>query len=173
MTIMSIRWCSTPKSKRRASPLSCAGECPRARQPHAVRRGGRDGSALELNEPVWPVTVLVPLSSTPAAEIVPPWLTLFILHETAAHVRYAPSGPVAGREDRWDAVRDGHWGGTITGDWITTDYRRCACGRPGLIADNSIHRAKDVNGIEDDKISCAGAIEAYVRGAITTAVDRS
>jgi hypothetical protein len=26
--------------------------------------------------------------------------------------------------------------------------------------------------VDDDKISCAGAIEAYVRGAITTSVDR-
>jgi hypothetical protein len=37
---------------------------------------------------------------------------------------------------------------------------------------DSIRRAKDVIGVDDDKISCAGAIEAYVRGAITTSVDR-
>jgi hypothetical protein len=103
---------------------------------------------------------------------VPPWLTLFILDETAEHIRYAPSGPVTGRAAYWDAVWEGHWGGTISGDWITADYGRCACGRPGPTIENSIRRAKDVIGIEDDKISCAGAIEAYVRGAITTAVDR-
>jgi len=103
---------------------------------------------------------------------VPPWLTLFILDETGEQVRYAPSGPVTGRAAYWDPVWEGHWGGTISGDWITADYGRCLCGRPGPTVENSIRRAKDVIGIEDDKISCAGAIEAYVRGAITTAVDR-
>jgi hypothetical protein len=103
---------------------------------------------------------------------VPPWLTLFILDEVAEQIRYAPSGPVTGRAAYWDPVWAGHWGGTITGDWITADYGRCRCGRPGPTIENSVRRAKDVIGLEDDKISCSGAIEAYVRGAITTAVDR-
>jgi hypothetical protein len=102
---------------------------------------------------------------------VPPWLTLFILDETGDNVRWAPAGPVTGRAAYWDAVWEGHWGGVISGDWITADYGRCACGRPGPTVEDSIRRAKDVIGIEDDKISCAGAIEAYVRGAITTGVD--
>ncbi|MCU1656983.1 MAG: hypothetical protein JWO57_1639 [Pseudonocardiales bacterium] len=103
---------------------------------------------------------------------VPPWLTLFVLDETGEAVRYAPTGPVTGRAAYWDPVWDGHWGATISGDWITADYGRCPCGRPGPSVEDSVRRAKDVIGIEDDKISCAGAIEAYVRGAITTAVDR-
>jgi hypothetical protein len=103
---------------------------------------------------------------------VPPWLTLFILDETGESVRYLPSGPVTGRAAYWDPVWDGHWGGTISGDWITADYGRCSCGRPGPTVADSIRRAKDVIGVDDDKISCAGAIEAYVRGAITTSVDR-
>jgi hypothetical protein len=104
---------------------------------------------------------------------VPPWLTLFILDETGDAVRWAPSGPVTGRAAYWDPVWDGHWGGTITGDWITADYGRCPCGRPGPTAEDSVRRAKDVIGIDDDKISCAGAVEAYVRGAITTSVEHS
>jgi hypothetical protein len=39
--------------------------------------------------------------------------------------------------------------------------------------EDSVRRAKDVIGIDDDKISCAGAVEAYVRGAITTSVEHS
>jgi hypothetical protein len=104
---------------------------------------------------------------------VPPWLTLFVLDETGDAVRWAPSGPVIGRAAYWDPVWAGHWGGTISGDWITADYGRCACGRPGPTVEDSVRRAKDVIGIDDDKISCAGAIEAYVRGAITTGVDRA
>lgn len=103
---------------------------------------------------------------------VPPWLRLFVLDETGDNVRWSPDGPVTGRAAYWDIVWEGHWGGVISGDWITADYGRCACGRPGPTVEDSIRRAKDVIGIEDDKISCAGAIEAYVRGAITTAVDR-
>jgi hypothetical protein len=104
---------------------------------------------------------------------VPPWLTLFVLDETGDNVRWTPDGPVTGRAAYWDPVWEGHWGGTISGDWITADYGRCACGRPGPTVEDSIRRAKDVIGIDDDKISCAGAVEAYVRGAITTAVDRT
>jgi hypothetical protein len=104
---------------------------------------------------------------------VPPWLTLFVLDETGDNVRWAPTGPVTGRAAYWDPVWEGHWGGTISGDWITADYGPCACGRPGPTVEDSIRRAKDVIGIDDDKISCAGAVEAYVRGAITTAVDRA
>ncbi|HEY3632651.1 MAG TPA: hypothetical protein VGL21_17230 [Jatrophihabitantaceae bacterium] len=104
---------------------------------------------------------------------VPPWLTLFVLDETGDNVRWAPAGPVTGRAAYWDPVWEGHWGGTISGDWITADYGPCACGRPGPTVEDSIRRAKDVIGIDDDKISCAGAVEAYVRGAITTAVDRA
>jgi hypothetical protein len=104
---------------------------------------------------------------------IPPWLTLFILDETGENVRYAPSGPVTGRAAYWDPVWEGHWGGTISGDWITADYGRCACGRPGPTVEDSVRRAKDVIGMDDDKISCAGAIEAYVRGAITTSVEHN
>lgn len=103
---------------------------------------------------------------------VPPWLTLFVLDETGDNLRWAPSGPVTGRAAYWDPVWDSHWGATISGDWITADYGRCSCGRPGPTVGDDIRRAKDVIGIEDDKISCAGAVEAYVRGAITTAADR-
>jgi hypothetical protein len=104
---------------------------------------------------------------------VPPWLTLFVLDETGDHVRHQPSGPVTGRAAYWDPVWDGHWGGTISGDWITADYGRCSCGRPGPTVADGVRRAKDVIGVDDDKISCAGAVEAYVRGAITTSVEHT
>ncbi len=103
---------------------------------------------------------------------VPPWMTLLVLDETGEHRRDGGSGTVTGRSAFFDPVWESHWGGLITGDWITADYGRCECGRPGPTVENSVRRARDVIGIEDDKISCAGAVEAYIRGAIKTSVDR-
>jgi hypothetical protein len=102
---------------------------------------------------------------------VPPWLILMVVDELGETRRYLPSGPVTGRAAYMDPVWDGHWGGTITGDWITADYGRCVCGRPGPTVDDSVQRAKDVIGLEDDKVSCAGAVDAYVRGALVTGPD--
>ena len=102
---------------------------------------------------------------------VPPWLILMVVDETGENRRYQPSGPVTGRAAYMDSVWDGHWGGTITGDWITADYGRCACGRPGPTIADDIQRARDVIGLEDDKVSCAGAVDAYVRGALRTSDD--
>jgi hypothetical protein len=31
---------------------------------------------------------------------------------------------------------------------------------------NDVRRASEVIGVDDDKISCAGGVEAYIRGAI-------
>jgi len=104
---------------------------------------------------------------------VPPWLTLFVLDETGDEIRYAPAGPVTGRAAFWDVAWEGHWGGIISGDWITADYGPCGCGRPGPTVENSVRRAQDVIGLSDDKVSCAGAVEAYVRGAIEVGVERS
>jgi hypothetical protein len=103
---------------------------------------------------------------------VPPWLTLMILDESGEQRRYTPEGPVTGRSAYLDPIWEGHWGGIISGDWVTADYGRCTCGRPGPTVENSVRRAKDVIGVDDDKISCAGAVEAYIRGAIATGVDR-
>jgi hypothetical protein len=103
---------------------------------------------------------------------VPPWLTLLILDESGEQRRYAPEGPVTGRSAYVDPIWEGHWGGTISGDWVTADYGRCDCGRPGPTVEDSVRRAKDVTGVDDEKISCAGSVEAYIRGAIATGVER-
>jgi hypothetical protein len=50
----------------------------------------------------------------------------------------------------------------ISGDKIVIDYGRCACGRQGPTIDPDIVRYKDLPG--GDKITCAGTIDAYVRG---------
>ncbi|MFA5496448.1 MAG: hypothetical protein WC247_16905, partial [Porticoccaceae bacterium] len=57
------------------------------------------------------------------------------------------------------------WGGLITGDKVTADFSpTCGCGRPGPVILDTI--ARYVQPGEDDKISCAGTIDAYIRGRV-------
>lgn len=71
-------------------------------------------------------------------------------------------GKVEGRAAFFDLSIEGRWGGIITGDRIEVDYGACACGaRSPSIADN-IARFQDLEG--DDKITCSGTLDAYVRG---------
>jgi hypothetical protein len=102
---------------------------------------------------------------------VPPWLVFFVLDESGEQ-RLTGDGPLTGRSAFIDPVWAGHWGGFISGDWVTADFGRCACGRPGPTVQDSVRRASDVLGVSDDKLSCAGAVEAYIRGAIRTGIER-
>jgi len=71
-------------------------------------------------------------------------------------------GRVEGRAAFFDLSVEGRWGGIISGDKIEVDYGPCVCGaRSPSIADN-IARFKDLEG--DDKITCSGTLDAYVRG---------
>lgn len=74
-------------------------------------------------------------------------------------------GVVTGRFAFIDLVWEGRWGGLITGDRVTVDYGdTCPCGRPGPTVLPDILRYKDIG---DDKIGCAGTIDAYITGLVT------
>jgi hypothetical protein len=94
---------------------------------------------------------------------VPPWLVCLPLDRNGdALVPGVGEGKVEGRAAFFDLSMDGRWGGVISGDHIEVDYSPCACGnRSPSIADN-IYRYADLEG--DDKIGCAGTVDAYVRG---------
>jgi hypothetical protein len=94
---------------------------------------------------------------------VPPWLICLPLDKDGdALVPGVGEGKVEGRAAFFDLSMDGRWGGVISGDHIEVDYSPCACGnRSPSIADN-IYRYSDLEG--DDKIGCAGTVDAYVRG---------
>lgn len=86
----------------------------------------------------------------------PPWVTLFLLDpETGAPLPRA--GMQTGRAAFFDMSHDGSWGGIVTGDRISVDYAPCACGRTTLHIAKNIQRFSELNGGEDDKISCAAA----------------
>ena len=94
---------------------------------------------------------------------VPPWLVCLPLDKAGdALLPGVGEGKVEGRAAFFDLSMDGRWGGVISGDHIEVDYSPCACGnRSPSIADN-VYRYSDLEG--DDKIGCAGTVDAYVRG---------
>ncbi|RBM21989.1 hypothetical protein DI005_08210 [Prauserella sp. PE36] len=95
---------------------------------------------------------------------VPTGLTLFVLDKDGETLASASDGEVEGRAAFFDATVDGRWGGTITGDRIRVDLRGCPCGRGGESIHPDIVRYSDLR--DDDKIACAGTIDAYVRGFV-------
>ncbi len=93
---------------------------------------------------------------------VPPWIVPFLLNEEGDALLPMGQGEVEGRAAFFDLSLDGRWGGVITGDKISIDFGPCECGNKGPSVKDTIMRYADIKG--DDKIGCAGTIDAYVRG---------
>jgi hypothetical protein len=91
----------------------------------------------------------------------PPTLIVLPLDE-GGDTLLATEGEVEGRAGFFDVAIDGRWGGLITGDKVHVDFGRCACGQDGPTIGSDITRYSETPG--GDKITCAGTIEAYVRG---------
>ncbi|NHJ01639.1 MAG: hypothetical protein EAX86_05820 [Candidatus Heimdallarchaeota archaeon] len=69
-------------------------------------------------------------------------------------------GIQTGRFAFYDLLSESYWGGIITGDEVTIHWNdECECGRKGPWIEKRIQRFSEKQG--DDKISCAGAQEAY------------
>jgi hypothetical protein len=92
-----------------------------------------------------------------------PWVVALPLDESGEHLLDTDDGEVEARAAFLDLALEGRWGGVITGDRVTIDFGRCACGRQGPHIGPDIMRYADLE--SGDKISCAGTIDAYVRGA--------
>lgn len=95
---------------------------------------------------------------------VPEGLALFVLDKDGERLAEESDGQLEGRAAYFDTTVDGRWGGTISGDKIRVDLRPCPCGRPGETVFPDITRYSDLR--DDDKITCAGTIDVYVRGFI-------
>jgi hypothetical protein len=95
---------------------------------------------------------------------VPPWIVPMILDKDGdSLLPYdLDGGEIEGRAAFFDLSLDGRWGGIITGDRISLDYAPTGCSHKGPSIKNNIARYADLEG--DDKIGCAGTIDAYVRG---------
>lgn len=91
----------------------------------------------------------------------PPWVMLLLLDESGERL-IEGRGEMEGRAAFLDLSMTGRWGGVISGDRIHASYEPCACGQKGPnIADDIVRYAELPGG---DKITCAGTIDAYVRG---------
>jgi hypothetical protein len=93
---------------------------------------------------------------------VPPWVVPLILDKTGDSLLPMIGSEYVGRAAFFDLSLDGRWGGIISGDKISIDFSPCACGSKGPSIRDDIVRYTDLEG--DDKIGCAGTVDAYVRG---------
>ncbi len=93
---------------------------------------------------------------------VPPWLVCLPLNKDADTLLDCDHGEIQARACFFDLSVDARWGGVISGDRIDVDFGQCECGAQTPSIRDSIVRYADLEG--DDKISCAGTVDAYVRG---------
>jgi hypothetical protein len=92
----------------------------------------------------------------------PPWVVPLILNKDGDALLPQEKGEYEGRAAFFDLSIDGRWGGVISGDKVAIDFSPCACGHKGPSIRDNIMRYADLQG--DDKIGCAGTVDAYVRG---------
>jgi hypothetical protein len=71
-------------------------------------------------------------------------------------------GVQTGRMAVFDLLAETYWGGFITSDRVTMHWDEdCRCGWKGPRLGLEVARFTDIEGGEDDKITCAGTAEAY------------
>jgi hypothetical protein len=93
---------------------------------------------------------------------IPPWLIVLVLDQHGEALTPMSGGEAEGRAGFFDLSLDGRWGGIISGDKVHVRYGKCDCGHEGPTVGYNIVRYADLG--DGDKITCAGTIEAYVRG---------
>jgi hypothetical protein len=93
---------------------------------------------------------------------IPPWIVPLILDKEGDSLLPMGRDEYEGRAAFFDLSIDGRWGGVISGDKVSIDFSPCACGNRSPTIRDNIVRYADLEG--DDKIGCAGTVDAYVRG---------
>jgi hypothetical protein len=91
-----------------------------------------------------------------------PWVIALPLDVSGDELLDAGDGEIEARAAFMDLSIEGRWGGIISGDKISISFAKCACGHHGPTVGRDIMRFSDLP--DGDKISCAGSIDAYVRG---------
>jgi hypothetical protein len=94
----------------------------------------------------------------------PGWIVPLLLDDSGEKLLEAQDGKVAGRMALFDVSIDGRWGGIVSGDRVVVDYEPSPTGR-AVPAVTEIARYSDLQG-GDDKLTCAGTIDSFVRGAV-------
>ncbi len=97
---------------------------------------------------------------------VPPWLIPLVL-DKAGEKLINPSdghGAVEGRMAFFDVTADSHWGGIISGDKVAVEFGSGF----GDVRTTMVHKVARYADLEEgeDKLTCAGSIDSYVRGSL-------
>lgn len=93
---------------------------------------------------------------------IPPWVICLPLNKAGDALMPIVEGEIEGRAALFDLSLEGRWGGVISGDRIHVDFRPCVCGAQTPSIRDDVVRYSDLEG--DDKITCSGTVDAYVRG---------
>jgi len=92
--------------------------------------------------------------------VIQPWIIPLILSEDGTELISPSGGQHEGRFAFFDTALEGRWGGLISGDRVVADFDT-----PNVtIVAGSVTRYSDLRGGEDDRLTCAGTIDAFVRG---------
>jgi hypothetical protein len=94
-----------------------------------------------------------------------PWVIMLILEDDGSARVADRTGQKDGRFAFLDVSIEGRWGGLISGDRVTADFDSP---RTSIVAD-SIIRYSELTGEEDDRLTCAGTLDAFVRNAFEEA----
>ena len=94
-----------------------------------------------------------------------PWIVPLILDKSGEKLLdpQVTGGVVEGRMALFDLLTDARWGGLISGDRVEVDFRPTGEFAGPMV--RSIARYADLEEGED-KLTCAGTIDSYVRGSI-------
>jgi len=93
-----------------------------------------------------------------------PWVIMLPLDTGGERLLDAGGGEIDSRAGFFDISIEGCWGGVISGDKVNVDFAKCHCGHQGPTVGRNIARYADLPG--GDKLTCAGSIDAYVRGVV-------
>lgn len=110
------------------------------------------------------VTALCPHLHRHGGWVIPPWIIPLVLDKSGTRLLNPEKGGVVeGRLALFDLMVDSRWGGVISGDKVTADFTPVDNLAGPII--RSVARYADLEEGED-KLSCAGTIDGYVRGEI-------
>ena len=96
----------------------------------------------------------------------PPWIIQFLLDPDTSEP-LPREGVQTGRFAAFDLWPRTYWGGTISGDQLTIDWRGgCECGRTAPVIGPEIGRYANLR--DDDKITCSKSPDAYAKAVELT-----
>ena len=91
----------------------------------------------------------------------PAWKIPLILDDSGERLLSPRTGVQTGRLGAFDVSIDGRWGGVITGDKVVAHHEA----EPGFAVERNIERYSVLQG-GDDKLTCSGTFDAFVRGFV-------